>query len=536
MAKLSGRTSRARFAAYVEKLTEVIGHADRAGPLRHYCTGLLMPAERKSVEPMAAVTAPARVAAQHQSLLHFVANAPWSDQALLAKVREIVLPEMTRTEPVAAWIIDDTGFPKKGRHSVGVARQYCGQLGKQDNCQVAVSLSLANHSASLPVSYRLYLPRDWAEDPARRAKAGVPEEIAFQTKPEIALELLRAAAEAGLPRGVAVVDAGYGKDTEFRTGVSALGLLYVAAVLSSTTVWPPGTGPLPPRPWSGRGRRATRLRRDAQHQPVPVKAVALGLPETAWTEIAWRAGTNAVLRSRFQPGARRACRHPAERAARRGVAADRVARGRTGANPVLAVDPARGDRLRADGRPGAAALADRAGLPGSQAGSRARALRGPRLARLPPSRHSVHRGLWLPDRRAGEIFPLRPSSRRGLRSASPFRGLPTARRPRSGPSGTCRTRSRPCDGGSPWRWPGACTDARAAHASIRAIRPDPPFIAACDAVVIRSLSLLARARSHGSEQRQRRSNARRRRFGTCGLLRWLSRTSRSPTARLTSFE
>ena len=180
-----------------------------------------------------------------------------------------------------------------------MGRQYCGQLGKQDNCQVAVSLSLANHAASLPVSYRLYLPRDWAEDPARRAKAGVPEEIAFQTKPEIALELLRAAAEAGLPRGVAVMDAAYGKDTEFRTGVSALGLPYVAAVLSSTTVWPPGTGPLPPRPWSGRGRRATRLRRDARHQPVPVKALALGLPEAAWTEIAWRAGTNAVLRSRF---------------------------------------------------------------------------------------------------------------------------------------------------------------------------------------------------------------------------------------------
>jgi SRSO17 transposase len=171
---------------------------------------------------------------------------------MLAKVREIVLPEMTRTEPVAAWIIDDTGFPKKGRHSVGVGRQYCGQLGKQDNCQVAVSLSLANHAASLPVSYRLYLPRDWAEDPARRAKAGVPEEIAFRTKPEIALDLLRAAAAAGLPPAPVVTDAGYGKDTGFRTGVSALGLSYVAAVLSSTTVWPPGTGPLPPKPWSGR--------------------------------------------------------------------------------------------------------------------------------------------------------------------------------------------------------------------------------------------------------------------------------------------
>src|SRR3954468_11778719 len=170
------------------------------------------------------------------------------------------------------------------------------------------------------------------------------------------------------------------------------------------------------------------------------------------------------------------------------MAADRVARGRAGADAVLAVDPARGDRLRADGRPGSAALADRAGLPGSQAGSRARALRGPRLARLPPSRHALHRGLWLSDRRAGEIFPLRPKSRRrsrrGLRSASPFRRLPTARRSRSDPSGTCRTRSPPCDDGSPWPWPRACTDARAAHASIREITAHPPSTAACEAVVL----------------------------------------------------
>ena len=168
----SAESSEARFAAYVEALTGVIGHADRAAPLRDYCTGLLMPAERKSVEPMAAVTAPARVAAQHQSLLHFVANAPWSDAAVLARVREIVLPAITRAGPIEAWIIDDTSFPKKGRHSVGVARQYCGQLGKQDNCQVAVSLSLATHAASLPVFYRLYLPDDWAADPVSPQEGG----------------------------------------------------------------------------------------------------------------------------------------------------------------------------------------------------------------------------------------------------------------------------------------------------------------------------------------------------------------------------
>ena len=169
-----GQSSETRFSAYVEGLVSVIGHADRAKPLRDYCRGLLLPCERKSVEPIAAVTAPARTAAQHQSLLHFVGEGRWSDETVLAKVREMVLPAIERQGPIEAWIIDDTGFPKKGIHSVGVARQYCGQLGKQDNCQVAVSLSLANAYASLPVAYRLYLPEAWASDAARRKKAGVP--------------------------------------------------------------------------------------------------------------------------------------------------------------------------------------------------------------------------------------------------------------------------------------------------------------------------------------------------------------------------
>src|SRR4249919_3474003 len=164
-----------RFAGYVDGLVSVIGHADRAGPLRDYCTGLIMPCERKSVEPMAAITAPGRTAAQHQSLLHFVGQGGWSDAQVLGKVREMVLPRIERHGPIEAWIIDDTSFPKQGRHSVGVAHQYCGQFGKQANCQTAVSLSLANDFASLPVAYRLYLPKEeWAEDRARRHKAGVP--------------------------------------------------------------------------------------------------------------------------------------------------------------------------------------------------------------------------------------------------------------------------------------------------------------------------------------------------------------------------
>src|ERR1700716_3216318 len=183
----------ARFAAYVAGLAGVLGHADRIGPLRDYCTGRIVPGERKSVEPMAAKTAPARTGAQHQSLLHFVGVAAWSDEKVLAKVRDLVLADIERHGPIEAWIVDDTGFPKKGTHSVGVARQYCGQGGKQANCQVAVSLSIANRHPSLPVAYRLYLPKDWAEDGERRRKVGVPEEIGFKTKPEIALEQLRSA-------------------------------------------------------------------------------------------------------------------------------------------------------------------------------------------------------------------------------------------------------------------------------------------------------------------------------------------------------
>src|SRR6187397_412929 len=235
--------SEAAFDAYVDALIGVIGHADRAEPLKDYCLGLLMPVARKSVEPLAAVTAPSRVSAKHQSLLHFVGQAPWSDEALMARVRDWALPRMIeRGGAITAWIVDDTGFPKKGKHSVGVARQYCGQLGKQDNCQVAVTLSLANHHASLPVAYRLYLPREWVTDRTRRRKAGVPKEITFKTKQAIALDHLRWACAMGLPRGVVLMDAGYGTDTALRGSITELGLSYVAGILPQTSVWALGTG------------------------------------------------------------------------------------------------------------------------------------------------------------------------------------------------------------------------------------------------------------------------------------------------------
>jgi SRSO17 transposase len=288
-----------RLAAYLDGLAQAAGHADREEPLKTYCTGLLLPGERKSVEPMAARLAPDNVRRTHQSLHHVVAEAPWSDEAVQRRVREYALGAMMDQGPVVAWVVDDTGFVKKGTHSVGVARQYCGQVGKQENCRVAVSLSVTTATASLPVAWRLYLPESWAQDPERRETVGVPEEISFETKPAIALKQIGGAVAEGIPTAPVVGDAGYGNDTQFRDGVTGLRLRYVLGVTSSTTVWKPGEGPLPKKPWSGRGQPPKRLRRDADHQPVSVLALAQSLPAKAWKNVRWREGTKQRLRSRF---------------------------------------------------------------------------------------------------------------------------------------------------------------------------------------------------------------------------------------------
>ena len=277
MGELRSRDSAERFACYLDQLASVIGHAARVGPMRDYCTGLLSPCERKSVEPIAAATAPDRAEAQHQALLHFVAQGVWSDAVVLAKVREMVLPEIERHGAITAWIIDDTSFPKHGSHSVGVSHQYCGQLGKQENCQVAVSLSVANHHASLPVAYRLYLPKGWADDGQRRKKAGVPDEIDFQTKPKIALDQLAWACTAGVPRGVVLMDQAYGTDASLRRGARELGLEYCAAVPARTLV---------------EGAKGGKRKMTAT-------ALAKRLPQRAWKSITWRQGTAEPLRSRF---------------------------------------------------------------------------------------------------------------------------------------------------------------------------------------------------------------------------------------------
>ena len=228
----------ARFAAYVEALAGVVGHAD-------------------------------------------------------AKVTELVLPAIERWGAIEAWIIDDTSFPKQGRHSVGVKHQYCGHLGKEANCQVAVTLSIANHFASLPVGHRLYLPKEWAGDAARRKKAGVPVEIGFRTKQQIALELIERGCAAGLPRGVVLMDADYGRDGGLRRGITALGLRYAAAIQPKLLMWVDGARPRrPDKPLNNTGRR---------DEPGLACAgqIALGLPKRAWRTVKWREGSADWLSSRF---------------------------------------------------------------------------------------------------------------------------------------------------------------------------------------------------------------------------------------------
>jgi SRSO17 transposase len=283
----------------MEGLATAAGHQDRQEPLKSYCKGLLLPGERKSIEPMAARLAPENVQRTRQSLHHLVAKAPWSDERLLEQVRNYALPRIQKQGPVVAWIVDDTGFPKKGRHSVGVTRQYCGQVGKQENCRIAVSLSVSTWNASLPIAYRLYLPKEWAEDSERREKTEVPEEVRFQTKPEIARDQIRAAAAAQAPRGVILADAAYGINTDFRDELTRLKLQYVVGVQSSLTVRAPGKQPLPAGPRKATGRPPRFLQRSADHQPVSVRRLAMSLPSGAFKEITWREGTDRKLRSRF---------------------------------------------------------------------------------------------------------------------------------------------------------------------------------------------------------------------------------------------
>jgi SRSO17 transposase len=274
------------FDAYLDALAPAMQHRSREQPLRDYCTGLLLPDGRKSVEPMAARLAPAAARTKHKTLLNFVADGAWSDEAVLAAMRGQVLPAMQAHGPARFWIVDETGMPKKGEHSVGVARQYCGELGKVESCQVLVSLSVATDAACLPIAARLYLPETWAHDAERRATAGVPLDVTFQTKPALALEQIRAAHAAGVPPGVVLADEVYGSTATFRQGVAAVGLDYAVAVRATNEVLAP------------RDRRRARLWR-GQEAALTVRALAGRLPRPAWRWVSWREGSGPALTGRF---------------------------------------------------------------------------------------------------------------------------------------------------------------------------------------------------------------------------------------------
>src|SRR3954454_17156504 len=476
-----------RFGGYVERLGDVLGHADRRAPLRAYTTGLLLPGERKSVEPMAARVDPGRVGAAHQSLHHFVAKAAWDDASLLKAVRDHVLPAMLERGPIRAWLVDDTGLPKKGKLSVGVARQYCGQLGKRDNCQVAVTLSVATEHASLPIAYRLYLPEAWAGDPARRAAAGVPDEVAFAAKPAIALGQVERALADGVPRG----GGGDRRRVRKRHGLPRRGHGRGPALRGRH---PGHDRPVAARRGAAAGRAAGRQGPAAEaaaarpRTPAARGRGAGGGPARGCVEgghLARGHGGTAGLPLRRRAGPPGPRRLPPQRAARGGVVPGRVARGREGADEVLALHAARGDVARGLGRDRQAALAHRARLRGAEAGTRVGALRGPRLARLPPPRLLVRRGLRVPGGRALPLFPSGLATRaRGPRAAGrlpPPRLLPCAR------SGTTRSRSRPCAGTSRWRCCAGCPDAPAACGPA-SHRPCPP---AYDNVVLRAVTKTA---------------------------------------------
>jgi SRSO17 transposase len=288
-----------RFDQYLQLLSPVLGHADREQPAAWYLKGLLSDLPRKSVEPMAALVHREDVRSAHQSMHHLVAMADWDDPELLSVVTKAVMPKLLAGTKDCYWIVDDTGHPKKGTRSVGVARQYCGRLGKEDNCQVAVSLSIATGRGSIPVGYRLYLPHEWTDDWARCVAAGVPDEVRFQTKGQIARDLIAAAIIQGVPRGIVLGDASYGVETDFRDGLRKEKFDYALAVRSNTTVWWDQYQPADAPPQT-HGRPRTRLLRDETHQPIQVGEVARLLPPQSWQTITWREGTGGgTLYSRF---------------------------------------------------------------------------------------------------------------------------------------------------------------------------------------------------------------------------------------------
>ena len=281
---------------FLDDMVTGMGRPERRSAMRHYITGLLLDGERKSVQPMAARLSSdaAEADAMRQRLQDCVSLSPWSDEELFGRLALKLDRELPGVE---ALVVDDTGFAKKGEHSVGVARQYSGTLGRTDNCQVAVSLHVAGAMGSGCIAMRLYLPeQDWASDQARRAAAGVPDAITFRTKWEIALEQLDAALVTGVRRHVVLGDAGYGDATEFRSGIEERGLQYVVGVSGLPTIWRPGVAPaVPTAPKVGR----PSTRPSAKQAPISLSDYARELKKNDFRTVSWREGSKGRMRGRF---------------------------------------------------------------------------------------------------------------------------------------------------------------------------------------------------------------------------------------------
>jgi SRSO17 transposase len=281
---------------FLDEMITGMGRPERRSAMAHYITGLLLDGERKSVQPMATrLSANAADAdAMRQRLQDCVGVSPWSDEEVLRRLASKIDREMPGIE---AFVVDDTGFAKKGKYSVGVTRQYSGTLGRTDNCQVAVSLHLASTKGSGCIAMRLYLPeKDWASDRKRRAAAGVPQEVQFQTKWQIALEQLDVALAAGVRRHPMLADAGYGDATEFRGGLEERGLHYVVGVSGVPTIWRPGIAPgVPDAPKTGR----PPSRPKAEESPVCLSDFARELGAKQFRSVSWREGSKGRMNGRF---------------------------------------------------------------------------------------------------------------------------------------------------------------------------------------------------------------------------------------------
>ncbi len=279
-----------RLEEFLSKLLRHVGRSERRRHGALYVQGLLLDGERKSIEPLAQRVPGGNV----QALQQFVGQSPWTWEP----VRRLLAQQMEEELlPTAAWIIDDTGFPKQGHESVGVARQYSGTLGKVGNCQVAVAVHLATEEESMPLDWALYLPQAWIEDKERCRRAGVPEDAPFRAKGELALELIDHLLEWGLKPQPVLADAGYGNSGEFRQGLTDRHLSYVVGVDSSTVVWARPTRRVQRR------RRATpgRPRRSYYYRGAPqaLSAWAATLPAERWRTVTWRQGRRGPQRSRF---------------------------------------------------------------------------------------------------------------------------------------------------------------------------------------------------------------------------------------------